>query len=202
MHYIGFRNSLREFPVFSLFDARTVEPGFDRRRLNEWQAKGYIRKIINRHYVFNDVEIDEKRLFAIAGRIYRPSYVSLQTALSYYQVIPEAVYGITSVSTRRTYDFETALARFAYRTMGRKLFFGYSIIEHGAKMARLEKAILDYLYLNPRIESQEDFMSMRIDVEALNELIDRDTMWSYLNRFEQKRLCLRITHFLDWVDNA
>ncbi|HEC61359.1 MAG TPA: hypothetical protein ENI27_03800 [bacterium] len=81
MNYITFRNTLRKFPVFSLIDARAVDPGFDRRRLNEWQAKGYIRKIINRHYLFTDIDIDENRLFEIAGRIYKPSYISLRTVL-------------------------------------------------------------------------------------------------------------------------
>ena len=202
MNYITFRNTLRKFPVFSLIDARAVDPGFDRRRLNEWQAKGYIRKIINRHYLFTDIEIDENRLFEIAGRIYKPSYISLQTALSHYQVIPEAVYGITSVSTRRTYEFDTPLARFTYRTVRRKLFFGYLIIENGVKMARLEKAILDFFYLNPQIKSLEDFMSIRIDVEPFNEHLDRNRMMSYLKRFGQKRLQMRIAHFLEWIGNA
>ena len=202
MNYIVFRNALREFPVFSLADAFAVDPGFDRRRLSEWQAKGYIRKIVNRHYLFADIDIDENRLFQIAGRIYKPSYISLQTAFSHYQVIPEAVYGITSVSTRRTYEFQTHLARFMYRALQRKLFFGYVIIEHGIKMARLEKAILDYLYLNPQINSQKDFKSIRIDVEPFSRHLDRARIESYLKRFEQKRLQSRVLHFLEWIDNA
>lgn len=202
MNYIAFRNALRDFPVFSLYDARAVDPRFDRRRLNEWQAKGYIKKIINRHYMFTDIDIDENRLFEIAGRIYRPSYISMQTALSHYQIIPEAVYGITSVSTRRTYEFETPLARFTYRTLRRRLFFGYLIIEHGGKMARPEKAILDFFYLKPQINSHEDFLSVRFDVAALNELLDRTRLSSYLKRFKQDRLQMRIAHFIEWIDNA
>jgi len=44
MRYTQFRSLLGQFKVFSLDDARAVEPGFDRRRLTEWQSKGYIRK--------------------------------------------------------------------------------------------------------------------------------------------------------------
>lgn len=202
MNYIAFRNALRDFPVFSLTDARVVDPGFDRRRLSEWQAKGYIRKIVNRHYLFADIDVDENRLFHIAGRIYRPSYISLQSALSRYQVIPEAVYGITSVSTRRTYVFETPLSRFVYRSLQRKLFFGYAIVENGVKMAWMEKAILDFLYLNPHINTQNDFMSMRIDADTFNEHLDRARIESYLKRFEQKKLQTRVAHFLEWITNA
>ena len=202
MRYVSFRSTLRDFPVFSLGDARAVDPRFDRRRLNEWQAKGYIKKIINRHYIFTDIEVDENRLFEIAGRIYKPSYISLQSALSRYQIIPEAVYGITSVSTRRTCEFETPLASFLYRTLRKNLFFGYGIVEHKAKLARLEKAILDLFYLNPRIKSSEEFLSIRIDVDSVVEQLDRNRLMTYPERFEQKRLEMRIKSFLEWMDNA
>ncbi len=43
----------------------------------------------------------------VACRIYRPSYISLHTALSMYGMIPEAVTSITSISTLKTARFKT-----------------------------------------------------------------------------------------------
>jgi hypothetical protein len=42
MNFVSFKNSLRDFPVFSIADIRAAHGGFDRRRLSEWQKKGYI----------------------------------------------------------------------------------------------------------------------------------------------------------------
>ena len=112
MNFISFKNSLRDFPVFSIADIRAAYGEFDRRRLSEWQQKGYIKKIIKGHYLFSDVDIDESTLLAVANKIYKPAYISFETAMSYYRLIPESIYMITSASTRRTSVFETPLARF------------------------------------------------------------------------------------------
>ena len=107
MNFVHFKNSLRDFPVFSIADIRAAHGGFDRRRLSEWQKKGYIKKIIKGYYLFSDVDINENTLLAIANKIYKPSYISFETAMSYYRLIPESIYMITSASTRRTSLFET-----------------------------------------------------------------------------------------------
>ncbi len=87
MNFIHFKNSLRDFPVFSIADIRAAYGGFDRRRLSEWQKKGYIQKIIKGYYLFSDVDMNENTLSAIANKIYKPSYISLETAMSHYQCV-------------------------------------------------------------------------------------------------------------------
>ena len=122
---------------------------FDSRRLVEWQEKGYIRKVINRWYVFSDIEVDDNMRFWIANRIYQPSYVSLESALSYYNLIPEAVYTTTSLTSNKTISFDTSEGTYSYRHIKPSLFFGYQVVEWQGfpiKMAELEKVILDYLY--------------------------------------------------------
>ena len=84
MQYLELEKSFKDFTVFSLTDIKRIHAGFHRRRLNEWQEKGYIKKIIKGYYISSDLEISENILFEIANRIYRPSYISLETALSYY----------------------------------------------------------------------------------------------------------------------
>ena len=163
MNFVSFKNSLRDFPVFSIADIRATHGDFDRRRLSEWQKKGYIQKIIKGYYLFSEVDIDESMLSVIANKIYKPSYISFETAMSHYRLIPESIYMITSASTRRTYLFETSLARFSYRSIKPALFFGYSILPGGIKMAFMEKAILDYFYINPSVLTEDDFSSLRVN---------------------------------------
>jgi predicted transcriptional regulator of viral defense system len=202
MDFISFKNSLRIFPVFSIADIRAAHGDFDRRRLSEWQKKGYIQKIIKGYYLFSDVDIDENTLLIIANKIYRPSYISFETAMSYYRLIPESVYMITSASTRRTIQFETPMARFSYRTVKPALFFGYSLLPGGIKMAFLEKALLDHFYINPAVRTVDDFASLRINREEVLDGLDMERLTGYLQRFRHKRLSKTIKHFLGWLEYA
>jgi len=185
--------------VFSIADIRAAHGDFDRRRLSEWQKKGYIKKIVKGYYLFSEVNIDEGMLSAIANKIYKPSYISFETAMSHYRLIPESIYMITSASTRRTYLFETPVARFSYRTIKPALFFGYSILPGGIKMAFMEKAILDYFYINSSVRTEDDFSELRINREEILSQFKKERLTDYLHRFNQKRLSKRVKHFLSWL---
>jgi len=200
MNFLQFKNSLRDFPLFSIADIRATHGGFDRRRLSEWQKKGYIKKIIKGYYLFSDLDIDESTLLAIANKIYKPSYISFETAMSYYRLIPESIYMITSASTRRTSLFETPMARFSYRTIKPSLFFGYSLLTGGIKMAFVEKALLDYLYINPAVRTADDFASLRINREEILSRVNMERLTGYVQRFNHKRLSKTMKHFLGWLD--
>ena len=202
MNFVYFKNSLRDFPVFSIADIRAAHGDFDRRRLSEWQKKGYIKKIVKGYYLFSDIEMNEGLLLAIANKIYKPSYISFETAMSHYRLIPESIYMITSVSTKRTSLFETPLVRFSYRTIKPALFFGYSLLPGGIKMAFMEKAILDYFYINPALRTEDDFASLRINKEEMLNRFNKKQFTDYMRRFSQKRLSKRMEHFLEWLEYA
>lgn len=89
----------------------------------------------------------------IANRIYRPSYISLHTALSHYGMIPEEVMKTTSVTTLKTAEFKNAFGVYAYQMVKRELMFGYQPkpMADGRSIlfATPEKALLDLLYLYP-----------------------------------------------------
>lgn len=200
MNFTHFKDALKDFTLFSFSDIRLIDPHFHRRRLVEWQQKGYIKKIAKGHYVFADLTIDEHILFEIANRLYNPSYVSLESALSYYQVIPEAVYGITSVSTRRTYSFSTPFGEFHYRTIKPSFFFGYEITifdSKSFKIADLKKAIIDFFYLHPNLKSKSDIVSLRFNKEIFMEKINHQKLQKYLLKFSIAALSDRISKFLE-----
>ena len=203
MKFIQFKEALKDFTIFSIHDIRILEPHFHRRRLSEWQKKGYIRKIIKGWYFFSDLEINENILFEVANRIYTPSYISSEMALSYHGLIPEITYEVTSVSTRRTYAFGTPIGKFTYRDLKPDLFFGYEIVSYNNKtfkIATIEKAVLDYFYLNPHLKSREDFTSFRFNAETFLSKFRRKKWESFLTKFSNRKLIQRISIFMDTVD--
>jgi len=205
MKFLELKSELKDFTIFSLNEIRNFEPDFYRPRLNEWQDKGYIKKVVRGYYIFSDLQLSEEILFKIANRIYLPSYISLESALSYYHLIPESVYGITSISTRKTYHFRTSIGEFIYRTLKPPLFFGYDLIkfqERYLKMASIEKALLDYFYLHSDIETEQDFDSLRINKEMFFEKVNEEKLQNFLRKFNQKKLTGRINHFWSYIKNA
>ena len=205
MLYLDFRTAFKEYPLFSVDEVRKVFPHFDTRRLFEWCQKDYLKKIRNKWYCFSDTEINEKYLFHVANKIYGPSYISCETALSFYNLIPEAVFTITSVTSQKTMEFHTALANFTYRHIKPSLLFGYKLVNNGVsqiKIADIEKAIIDYLYLNPRYNEPEDFSGLRINTKELAEQINSERIRAYLKEIRSSSLSHRVDSFLNQNKHA
>jgi predicted transcriptional regulator of viral defense system len=199
MRYQELKDQLKDFIVFSLNDIRKTYPDFHRRRLNEWQDKGYIKKLRRGYYMFSDLALNEQALYLIANKIYAPSYVSLEAALSYYGLIPEGVYSMTSVSTMKTAEFKAPIARFYYKSIKPMLFFGYRLeVFRGQayKIAEIEKAFLDYVYFNPKIADGSDFYEWRFNSEEFLAMADIPKLQQYTSAFKNKRLTVRVNRVL------
>jgi predicted transcriptional regulator of viral defense system len=104
--------------------------------------------------------------YFVANKLYQPSYISLEKALSHYGIIPETVYTTTSVTTKIPREFNTPLGIFGYQRIKKDAFTGYSLKElNGEKalIAEPEKALADYLNfvylkrvsLNDRLELKD-----------------------------------------------
>ena len=88
----------------------------------------------------------------IANAMYRPSYLSFEYALAYYNLLPEMSYAITSATTKPTRLFDVSGKVYSYRTIKKEAYTGYHIVkrENGYfYIAEKEKAIIDYLYFVP-----------------------------------------------------
>jgi hypothetical protein len=109
----------------------------------------------------------------LAQRIYGPSYISLETALSYHGWIPEAVYTVTSVSLNRSREFDTPLGHFSFTRVPQKTF--YVDVMRVANdtgsflLASPLKALADYVYVHKR-----DWTSVRPILESLR--VDEDRL--------------------------
>ena len=79
-----------------------------------------------------------------------PSYVSLQSALYYHDMISQIPAVTYAVSIGRTRRYETPLGVVSIHHVHPSFFFGFEPIGKDiAKMATLEKALIDFLYLSP-----------------------------------------------------
>lgn len=195
--FLAFKNTLKDFIVFTQNDIRKYFPEFDKKNLVNWQKKGYIKRIRNNYYCFSEIQKSEDFLFYVANSIYNPSYVSLESALSFYSIIPEGVYTVTSISTLKTNTFDTDFTRFTYRNVKPNLYFGYRLLNYqnqSFKIASLEKTILDYLYLNPHIKGVNDFEDLRWNKLELQK-INRNLMNDYLKLFDSNALNHRVNYF-------
>ena len=205
MQFLNLKTQLKDFLVFSTLDIEKIDSEFHNQRLSEWQEKDYIRKITKEYYIFSDLEINESVLFLIANKIYTPSYISFEMAFSYYNLIPESVYGVTSASSKKTNYFKTDLAEFIYRSLKPELMFGYKLVEyqgHYFKIAELEKALLDYFYINSQLKTKNDFVEIRFNLEEFNNRVDREKLKRYLKAFANKSLEERIYNLLKYIDHA
>lgn len=205
MHFVDFKENLKNFAIFSLNDIRKIEVDFDLRRLNEWQAKGYIKMIRSGYYIFSDLGLNESVLFLIANKIYSPSYISFEMAFSYYGLIPEAVYGITSATSQKTNRFKTDLGEFIYCRLKPDLMFGYILVryqDHYFKIAEIEKALIDYLYINHHLKSENDFAEIRFNSEEFKLKANKKKLNKYLEVFDNKSLVKRVNMFLNYIKYA
>ena len=116
-------------------------------------------------------------LYALAQHVHGPSYVSLESALSWHGWIPEAVHAVTSVSFKKSREFKTPLGIFSYDRVPQRVF--YSNVERLADtsgnvflMAKPLKALADYVYVRKRDWTGIEAMAsdLRIEPEELEQI--------------------------------
>jgi predicted transcriptional regulator of viral defense system len=205
MNYITFAKELKDFPAFSLRDTEKLSGKVYYHRIAEWQKKGYIKRIANGIYMFASEPLDEKHLYYLANRIYEPSYISLESAFAFYGFIPEAVYRITSVCSKKTSQFQQDNIVFTYRSISPRFNFGYTLMKWknvAIKIAEPEKAVIDYFYLNTELKSSEQIEDMRFNTIAIKEQIDWEKIDKYLEIYDNKTLIKRILLLKEWINNA
>lgn len=143
----------KKLPVFTAADIRVLfglSEGATAKLLHRYASREFIVRIKRGLYMLADASLPE--LF-IAGKLYEPSYVSREFALSYHRVIPETVYEITSVTPKTTRRFEKLGKVYSYRKIKEIAFAGYEIAKQnglGFRIADAEKAFVDANYFRLR----------------------------------------------------
>lgn len=142
------------------------------------QRSGEIIRLKRGLYVF----ANRFDALATANAIHGPSYISFETALAYYGLIPERVPTVLSVVDGRSASFATPVGLYQYHQQQRSLFaLGMSMQRLETRsylIATREKAVLDTLsraQLKAAALSPTDVLafaldSLRIDREMLQTL--------------------------------
>jgi len=164
------RKKIREknLPIFTAFDIVRifkVSPVAARFFVFRNTRKGFLIRLKKSQkgslYCFAG---DIPNQYVIANRIYEPSYISFDSALSFYGIIPESVYTITSATTKATREFKINNINFAYFKIKKIGYTGYTMKKYLNEMifiAEPEKALADYLYF-------VDLKKLQLSYERLN----------------------------------
>ncbi len=138
-------------PVFQTSDAAAyldVKNAHASKLLARLAASGHLARLGRGRWGFKD-RINPFALPEYLTAPY-PSYVSLQSALYHHGIISQIPSVLYAVSIARTRTYVTALGTVSVHHVNPSLFFGYQPAAKGpGKIARPEKALIDFLYLSP-----------------------------------------------------
>lgn len=190
-------------PIFesSVLLSGNVDPQYVRLQLTRWVNSGRIFQLRRGLYsIAPPYRKETPHPFLVANHLKRASYVSLQSALSFYGLIPEVVTITTSVTGGRPCRFETPLGAYDFRHMKTDFLFGYQMIDLGGQSALVaapEKALLDLIYLQPGGESLNFLQELRLqDGERLDLslLMKQSEMFHSPKMRRAKQGILRLIH--------
>jgi len=189
INYPQFYNQLSPNRVFSRQEAEQAFPKFDSRRLFEWKQKGYLIKLTNKWYVFSNVAFNEGLSYLISNAICQPSYISLETALCFHELIvdsaPADSFGeksIQAITKHKTVIYHNDCGIYSYRKIKPEFYFGFDTIEIDGRpiqMANPEKALIDFLYFNANLNSLSKLTNIAWNTQALAQLD-----WKKLSSFQ------------------
>jgi len=196
MNYLQFRKQMFDLACFNINQIYAWQPGFDRNNLSRWEKKGYIIRLRQGYFAFPEYKSKADYALYFANRIYRPSYISLHSALSFYGMIPEAVVQISSVTSLKTAYFVNEFGEYSYKTIKEDLMFGYDLkpMADGRTMqfATPEKALLDLLYLYPFYNTGKELEDLRLDEDYLHDDLNKDLLKDLCSQFRNKALDQRL----------
>jgi predicted transcriptional regulator of viral defense system len=196
MNFVEFRNQFHSLAYFTTNQVYASYPEFDRNNLGRWVRKGYLIRLRQGYYAFPEYRESTDFTFYFANIIYKPSYISLQTALAFYGIIPEAVPDIISVTTLKTITLRNDFGVYTYKNIKPELMFGYDLkeMEGGRRImfATPEKALADLLYLNPFYNTEREIEELRLDESYMEDDFNTDRFLEYSDRIGSKALKQRI----------
>jgi len=155
-------------------------------QISRWAKTGKLIQLKRGIYllakVYRKIEVYEPY---IASVLQRPSYISLEKALEYHGLIPEAVKVYTCVTTKRPAKFSSPVGIFRYKHIKTSLLWGYRAVilrQQTAFFAAPEKALLDLIYFSGIKVTTEYLEGLRLQNV---EQIDSDILFDYAKKFKK-----------------
>jgi len=196
MRALEFLSILRKnnMSIFSVRDIANLFPDAHvatlKNNLSSWAKKGYIERLKRDLYACVEPGLgSELPDFYVANKLYIPSYISLETALSHYNIIPEIAVQVTSVTTKPGREFKNRYGVFIYRSCKNRAFTGYRIVSYegyNVLIADKEKALVDFIYFKLR-----HGLAVNFDEERFDRLILSGIAWE--KAMDYAELCNKVT---------
>jgi len=199
-------NSLHNIPINSaVLKAFFSNLKYPKNKISDLKKSGELIRLKKDLYV-NSKSVISKEL--IANHLYGTSYISLETALAHYGMIPERVYIIRSMTTKRAKSFTTPLGNFEYKTVSADYFsigIQQEIIEnqYAFLIATPTKAICDMIVATPNLRLQsviamQSYLTedLRIDFDILKTL-DKNIVSQCIEVGKKKRELEWLLRFLE-----
>ena len=202
MEYEKLLELVGDLPVFesSLLLAGKVNPENVRLQLTRWTKSGRIYQLRRGLYaIAPPYQKVKPHPFVISNHLQRASYVSLQTALSFYGMIPETIQSTVSVTSGRPEHLSTPLGSFEFRHVKPDLLRGYHMTDlrgQQALVASPEKALLDLIYLQPAGDSLEYLRELRLQNLEQLDLNILSALSKVFNTPKMRRAIENITHLV------
>jgi predicted transcriptional regulator of viral defense system len=135
-----------------LLFAGAPDPQAIQRQLPRWVRSGRLTKLRRGLYAVpaphRTAPVDP---FEVSNRLVRPSFVSMESALHYHELIPDVPFGVTAATTGRGGTHRTPLGTYVYHHVGSSRFWGFDEREvapgRRVYVATPERALLDLLYI-------------------------------------------------------
>ncbi len=209
----GFEQFLINWPISVLKDTdlATIFPNEPARRhaaVNRALKKKSLIRLRRGVYVLG--KPFQKNLpspFQLAHAIYGPSYISFESALSYHQWIPEAVYTTTCATAKRARDFDTPLGLFTYKHVPNYLCY-LGVQRSGSEseaflIAHPWKAIADHYYVHTRNwQGLKDIhLDLRIEIEDMLEA-DRTVLQNLSKHYQSSKVRVFLRRILGDLNNG
>jgi len=166
-----------KYVVFSIDDISAFWPKENssslRQALSRWMRSGKLGSLRKGLYELKYPASQELPDLYLANRMYEPSYISMETALSHYSLIPEAAMAVVSITTRQTKQYKNEHGLFQYHTVRPRAFNGYVMEKQSGYdifIAEPEKALADYIYFRSFDGRTFDLKESRLDEKRVGKL--------------------------------
>lgn len=178
--------------LFTISDAKKIFKVEKRNTLykilQRLEKAGVIERIMKGKYRFLFKEVND---FEIANFLITPSYISLESGLSFYGILPQFPYTITSLTPRKTKKIIYQEKEYEYGHLKKDYFFGFEKKDNFL-IATPEKALLDELYfMSKKLRKVhfEDLDLSNINKDKLQSLAKKFKFIPLQNLIQKLKLC-------------
>lgn len=211
MKYLEFREKTANLPIIgkdTVCALSPVNPKNLHDQISRWQKKGLIYKLRQGLYALD--ASDRKAQFSnyfLANQICSPSYISLETAMGFYSMIPEGVFAYTCITTKKTQEYHNHYGSFYYHNLDVELFSDFLVyqdeFDNSFYMASREKALADFLFFKLRglKDYDKDVFDESFRLQNLEEL-DLAKLLAISEKFQSKKLSEAVKWLIELIEKG